>query len=92
MSARTIALKGLTISNPFTSPVMSAQFSACVEAYRDKGRAFAGSSMADNFWRGFDGVQVCAWDRNSRATVAYAHYRAGLSCAAVEAHIARGGR
>lgn len=71
----------LAVRNPFRNRVMRAQFDICVEAFRAKGRAFQGNSMADNFWRGFDGTQAFDWDTNSRATVAYAHYRAGAALA-----------
>ena len=73
----------LAVNNPFRNGVMRAQFDACVDAFAEKGRAFAGNSMANNFWRGFDGATGYAWDRNSRATVAYAHHRAGQACAAL---------
>lgn len=79
------------MSNRFRDPTMRKHYAAMVLAFatghRDVGTPTArctGNSFASAFWRGFDGVTTglgAFADRSSRATLAYACYRAGADCA-----------
>lgn len=68
---------------------MHREYEALVNAYEAGGRVLfypdgsrcRGNAWATNFWMGFDGQGGDKWDRASRATLAYAHWRAGQDCA-----------
>jgi len=84
-------------ANPFRDSYMRSQYDAAMRAYQLKHRDLFtngsrrtpggyGSSFAQCFWNGFDGVTAGVWnyagDAPSRRTIGYAFYRAGMACAA----------
>lgn len=76
------------MANRFRNPVMRREYDALVQAYREgaailftkDGRRCRGNAWATNFWLGFDDHNRDQWDRLSRKTLAYAHWRAGQDC------------
>jgi hypothetical protein len=80
------------MSNRFKDPTMRAQYDGSVTAFRTKHRDLfdgsgvrrtPGSSFASAFWQGYDGkVMGNGWDAASKATLAYAYWRAGQDCGA----------
>lgn len=79
------------MANTFRDQMMRQNYDAAVDGWRTKHRNFfrpdggqrRGSSMAENFWRGFDGQPGFGAgfiDRASRQTLAYAYWRAGQDC------------
>lgn len=71
--------------------MMRQNYDAAVEGWRTGHRNFflpdgsqrKGSSMAENFWRGFNGdrgIGLGFADSASKSTLAYAYWRAGQDC------------
>lgn len=77
--------------NRFRDPYMREQYDVAVWHYQNRhrnlfapdGQPRIGSSFAEFFWRGFNGIKPGAGftDRASRSMVGYAYYRAGQDCA-----------
>lgn len=72
------------VRNPFRERGMRLAFDELLSAYgrRSKllfheGNPTRGNSAAIMFWRGYEGAHVGTWDRASKETAAYAHWRAG---------------
>jgi hypothetical protein len=74
--------------NPFRQPLLKLAFDEMVRAHdRRAGTLFLpsgdrnmGNSAACMFWRGYDGIQIGAWDRASKETFAYPQWLAGKAC------------
>lgn len=80
------------MSNRFHDKTMRSQYDAAVKVYRMKHRDLFingerrtegqyGSSFAQYFWHGFDGIVPCVWDAGRRKMLGYAYWRAGQDCA-----------
>ena len=77
------------IRNPFRTKPLRMQFDAMLKAhgnnhpdlFRPDGSQRIGSSIAEYFWRGYNGIRMGAGfnDRDSKQTFAYACFRAGES-------------
>lgn len=74
------------VRNRFRCPGKRAAFSRCVSAYeakhpdlftKDGKPRRGGSSVAEMFWKGYDGV-CPRWDRTSKELVCYAYWCAGV--------------
>jgi hypothetical protein len=81
------------VRNPFRNRDMRRAFDECVVGYEKRHKNFfthgglrhRANSIADYFWRGYDGVNAQAFaDAGSRQTLAYAYWRAGRACAEAE--------
>jgi hypothetical protein len=87
------------MSNKFRNQLMRQQYDLAVQMFKTKHRNLFwngerrgtngisyGSSVAESFWKGFDGLKIGRGytDKASRETLGYAYYRAGEDCAKVE--------